>query len=78
MPREIKLQSNAAPAVLMVRPANFGPNPETAGSNSFQSAAQAGELDQIRLQSIAEFDAAVDTLRSGGVEVIVAQEIGRA
>ncbi|MEQ8811720.1 MAG: arginine deiminase-related protein, partial [Imperialibacter sp.] len=74
MPREIKLQSNAAPAVLMVRPANFGPNPETAGSNSFQSAAQAGELDQIRLQSIAEFDAAVDTLRNGGVEVIVAQD----
>ncbi|MEQ8688483.1 MAG: arginine deiminase-related protein [Imperialibacter sp.] len=74
MPREIKLQSNAAPAVLMVRPANFGPNPETAGSNSFQSAAQTGELDQIRLQSIAEFDAAVDTLRNGGVEVIVAQD----
>ncbi|MEQ9377956.1 MAG: arginine deiminase-related protein [Imperialibacter sp.] len=74
MPREIKLQSNAAPAVLMVRPANFGPNPETAGSNSFQSAAQTGELDQIRLQSIAEFDAAVNTLRNGGVEVIVVQD----
>ncbi|CAD5250777.1 conserved hypothetical protein [Imperialibacter sp. EC-SDR9] len=74
MPKEMKLQSNAAPAVLMVRPANFGPNPETAGSNSFQSGAQIGELDRIRSQAIAEFDVAVDTLRNAGVEVIVAQD----
>jgi hypothetical protein len=70
----MKLQSNAAQAVLMVRPANFGPNPETAGSNSFQSEAQIGELDKIRSQAIAEFDVAVDTLRNAGVEVIVAQD----
>jgi len=74
MPEEMKTQSNAAPAVLMVRPANFGPNPETARSNSFQSAAQLSELEGIRQRAVTEFDAAVDTLRQAGIEVIVAQD----
>ena len=74
MPNTINPQDNAAPAVLMVRPANFGPNPETAESNSFQSSAGQEELDTIRQQAVAEFDAAVDTLRQAGVEVIVAHD----
>lgn len=66
--------SNAAPAVLMVRPANFGPNPETAESNSFQNKAEATELEAIRRKAIVEFDAAVKTLRDSGAEVIVASD----
>ncbi len=70
---EIKY-ANAAPAVLMVRPANFGPNPETAQSNAFQQTAAPDELNTIRGSAIAEFDNAVGTLRSAGVEVLVAQD----
>ncbi len=66
--------TNAAPAVLMVRPANFGPNPETAESNSFQSSAIASEFEAIRTTAISEFDEAVRTLRSAGIEVLVAQD----
>lgn len=75
MPEMMNPQGNAAPAVLMVRPANFGPNPETAESNSFQSSAGKEELIGIRQQAVAEFDAAVDTLRQAGIEVMVAQDV---
>lgn len=68
------IYANAAPAVLMVRPANFGPNPETAQSNAFQQAAAPDELEAIRRSAVAEFDKAVATLRSAGIEVLVAQD----
>ena len=54
-------------AVLMVRPANFGFNPETAQSNVFQQP-DANPLTDVILR---EFDAAVTCLRSNGIEVIV-------
>jgi len=66
--------SNAAPAVLMVRPANFGPNPQTADSNAFQSNAPAAQAAEIHKQALIEFDEAVKQLRSAGVSVLLAED----
>jgi hypothetical protein len=61
--------ARAASAVIMVRPASFGSNPETAASNRFQSSTTAApELASV---AIAEFDNAVATLRRHGIEVRV-------
>jgi hypothetical protein len=63
--------------ILMVRPANFGFNEETAVNNAFQR--QDGELspDAIRKQARKEFDRFVEALREAGVQVIVAQDSAR-
>lgn len=57
-----------ADTVLMVRPAAFGPNPETAASNRFQSIVDA-EPRSARL-ALAEFESLANALSSEGVEVI--------
>jgi hypothetical protein len=58
----------SAAAVLMVRPASFGWNPETAASNRFQAAAP-GAVDGVGARAVAEFDALVAALRAAGVTV---------
>jgi len=58
-----------AGAVLMVRPAAFGANPETAASNRFQENISA-DSETGRLAQ-AEFDALANALAAAGVEVIV-------
>ncbi len=60
-----------APRVLMIRPAAFGPNPETAASNAFQRRPPPGDLLAL---ARAEFDAAVTALRAAGVDVVVADD----
>jgi hypothetical protein len=55
--------------VVMVRPAAFASNPETAASNAFQRAADGVEALQSR--AVAEFDAMAKRLADAGVEVIV-------
>src|ERR1700691_415292 len=59
-------------AVLMVRPACFGFNPETAASNDLQQqpALPAAELAAL---AQAEFDGFVSALRAEGVAVYVAE-----
>ncbi len=59
--------------VFMVRPASFGFNPETAGSNRFQQADTALAADAAQLAQ-REFDAAVQALRSEGIRVIVVDD----
>lgn len=59
-------------AVLMVRPAHFAFNPETAASNSFQSAPVAGSAPTLGVQALREFDALAAQLQRAGVRVIVA------
>lgn len=56
--------------ILMIRPAAFGYNQETAANNSFQSmpGEDAGTLQQ---QAVKEFDAFVERLRNEGVNVNV-------
>lgn len=62
-----------ADSVLMVRPAAFGYNAETAGTNRFQTAPQSTASDDA-VSALREFDAMVVALRSEGIDVCVAQD----
>ena len=59
-------EKQSASAVLMIRPANFGANPETAASNAFQKSDSGAE---VQAQALAEFDALVEALVKAGVVV---------
>jgi hypothetical protein len=65
----------SAAAVLMVRPAHFAFNPETASSNAFQAAALAepavGSAQELALR---EFDGFAARLQRAGVAVIVVED----
>ncbi len=61
----------AAPAVLMIRPASFGFNAETASTNAFQCDYRAVGADQVQAGALAEFDAFARELRVRGVRVCV-------
>ena len=61
----------AAAKIMMVRPASFGFDPSTAKTNSFQQTEGAEEQHRIQGLAVDEFNQAVNTLRTGGVEVIV-------
>lgn len=60
-------------SVLMVRPASFAYNPETAGSNAFQHN-DFQPSDAISTAAVSEFDKMVDMLRSHDIEVIVIED----
>ena len=60
--------------ILMVRPAHFAFNEETAASNAFQSRDDRLTPQQIRQQAMQEFDQFVERLRAAGVQVIVAKD----
>lgn len=67
-------EAQNAAAVLMVRPAHFGFNRETAPSNAFQRPGAAGEAREIERQALAEFDALAARLERAGLKVIVAAD----
>jgi hypothetical protein len=71
MKEEINLQTS--PHILMVRPANFGFNPETAESNFYQQKDERN-LNVIRELARTEFDAFVVLLRDQRVNVIVVED----
>lgn len=60
-------ESQTASAVLMIRPANFGANAETAPSNAFQKSTAIGP--EIQARAAAEFDALAAALMAAGVQV---------
>ncbi len=60
--------------ILMVRPANFGYNEETAASNAFQSKNEGLQSREASKQAIEEFDNLVEKLQSKGVNVIVVED----
>jgi hypothetical protein len=60
--------------ILMVRPANFGFNEQTAESNSFQSKDTQRDDQAIRTKAIEEFDVFVAQLREAGVNVEVVED----
>jgi hypothetical protein len=75
-----RAEAQSAPAVLMIRPANFGFNPQTAASNAFQRSPGpshepadrgASEIQALALQ---EFDRLADALQRSGVAVMVAHD----
>jgi len=67
------MNHNIASKILMVRPAAFGYNPQTAESNAFQK-----KLDlsakEISEKAIEEFDQMVEELKTFGIEVLVAED----
>ncbi|MCC7244909.1 MAG: amidinotransferase [Saprospiraceae bacterium] len=60
--------------ILMVRPANFAFNEETAANNAFQSRDGLLSGAEMRQRAQSEFDAFVQKLRHAGVNVIVADD----
>ena len=65
------MKERLASTVVMIRPAHFGFNPETEGSNTFQR--RIAELSRGEVQEMAlhEFDRFVAALKWAGVEVLV-------
>jgi hypothetical protein len=59
--------------VLMVRPARFGFNSETAATNVFQSCSDDSE-SLVQSRALAELDALVALLRANGIDVTVAED----
>lgn len=60
--------------ILMIRPANFAFNEETAASNAFQSRDDSMNAVEMRQLAMREFDEFVKKLRDAGVDVIVAED----
>jgi hypothetical protein len=65
--------AQSANSVLMIRPARFYPNPETAADNAFQRNANL-ESNTLTLMARKEFDAAVQKLREAGINVHVFED----
>ena len=64
-------RSQSTSNILMVRPARFRKNEETAGNNHYQKDA---EVDDVHDIALSEFDGMVDDLRVRGVQVIVVDD----
>jgi len=60
--------------ILMVRPANFGFNPDTADNNSFQVNDKKLTKAKIKKAAIKEFDAFAKKLQAVGIQVHIHQE----
>lgn len=62
--------------LMMIRPQNFGYNPETAKSNAFQIEPEktGASAETIREKAIAEFDQFVSLLKEQGVRVTVVED----
>ena len=73
-PSQCVQEPQCAGAVLVVRPASFGFNAQTAASNAFQQAPKsAGEAEAQEL-ALREFDALAAALDRAGVEVLIAPD----
>jgi hypothetical protein len=68
------MRQQTTPNILMVRPANFAFNAETAENNAFQSRDGLLSESEMRSRATAEFDGFVQKLRNAGVQIIVAQD----
>lgn len=64
--------AQCASAVLMIRPAAFSANPETAASNAFQSTEAATDRD--REMALREFDGLVGALEQAGVDIVLVHD----
>lgn len=69
-----RAESQTTNTILMVRPANFGFNPETAEDNAFQVDDGTLSRNQIRAAAVEEFDAFVSVLHDAGIDVLVVQD----
>lgn len=60
--------------ILMVRPANFGYNAETAASNAFQNDKTSLTVKEIKSKARKEFDAFVKVIQEAGVDVTIIED----
>lgn len=60
--------------ILMVRPAHFGFNEETAESNAFQTLDKSLHEEEIQQKALQEFDNFVSLLRGNGVDILVFED----
>lgn len=65
--------SQVTSTILMIRPASFGFNTETAANNVFQSQLSLSN-NEVQQKVLHEFDGFVDTLRKKDIEVIVVED----
>ncbi len=63
-----------AHAVMMVRPASFGFNPQTAADNHYQRQLTGVSAAQSARQAVVEFDAMVTELRANNIRVVVIED----
>jgi hypothetical protein len=70
----MKIQSQCTSAILMIRPASFGYNEETATNNSYQQKPVNTDIATIKQQALNEFDAFAQKLADAGVNVIVVSD----
>ncbi len=66
------MSSQIAASLLMVRPSAFGYNAETAANNHFQQKPK--DNAGLQKRALAEFDGAVEKLKSAGIDVIVVED----
>jgi hypothetical protein len=66
-------ESQLASSVLMIRPARFESNPQTAASNRFQRKTDASPEEQQQ-SALAQFDDLVSDLRANGIEAIIVED----
>ncbi len=67
-------EPQSASSVLMVRPARFGFNPETAASNAFQERPGPGGEVDLQALAVREFDVLAERLRKAGVDLIIVDD----
>ncbi len=61
-------------SILMVRPAAFGYDPETAANNAFQNQPGDVSADDLQSRAVAEFDEVANTMRANGVNLYVVKD----
>ncbi len=64
-------------SVIMIRPANFGFNEETAENNAFQSSEGKLSKDEIKEKALKEFDNLVSKLKKAGINVTVIEDTAK-
>jgi hypothetical protein len=57
--------------VILIRPARFGPNPQTAESNAFQQPAAEPDLAVIAANALREFAALTEALENAGIDILI-------
>src|SRR5271155_5274930 len=67
-------EPQSAGSVLMVRPANFACNPQTAASNAFQQLPTRLLGSDLQTAALREFDNLANALSRAGVEVLIAPD----
>lgn len=71
---KVKTLKQTTQHILMVRPANFGFNEQTAGNNAFQTKDNSQSSSEIQALAVQEFDQMVNKLIDHGVEVMVFED----